>query len=1080
MVDYVSLDNLPLGEVNFSTGDKLGAQFTLENIVGSSMNSMRGVYTRDPYFNPSTFLDDNFDDEEEENQRKFALIHDSGSAEEAYSRLDVDAKFTRARDIRNTMGTWEGLWTGAIAGITDPIVLATTAVPILRAGLTFTGAAGRLATLGAAEQSAIEGVLHSQQRDRTLTESALNIGANAVLGGILGGVGSRFYRESAAYSTADGSLEQQSLISGVLTAEGDTYIGGFKAPKSRAELEVALQETDLVGRGIFNGIGSTALNPTGRVAAQQGSVEARVIMQELNGHDFLTGANLTGKTGTASTESVSTAVERTSGRFSGANLRALQVGYKDYVKESGRSLTSGLSKIVKGWDDFLNDVGTHYRAYDPDLPELTPQWARDLIPELEKINKGYEEHLIRIGAFDDVLIPAGKLKAKLMKAQDAEKAAKNKSTKARYKDEVEDLKAQLSLMERHNAGDLDATRKLISELHGEKRYLTQSHDVEKLRENRFDWLATMAVAERRWHDNRLATLGGEDTARGRVFKRKMDKMFKVRVAKDGTVIDEQSVRLNAIYDELRTSRDSFNLGGMNAVASQGRARQLRIDQTVAAPYLKGNYMDLQNAHYSAVLPNVEMRNRGLLPGSKEFNARTAQVRKEIDMMQEGATPKRIKELERIYDKIVKDVSDVQDIIQHRNYKNVTQFQRDIGFAITQFNATRQLGAMLIPSLGDVPGVVAKTGLKNIARAIKPFARRVRGLNLEAKEASELVGIVELVSALRMHALNNSAELGINQGTTARMMGRLSQAFYKATGILWWNQGMKEIAVIGWGDRMLKAAANPSKMSKADKMWLARDGWDEAKLAQLVDLHRRYPVKQDSTDMLNTGRIYEVWNSATVADRSALDADVRLADEYNATLLKHAERAVVTPGAGDFPSFITKHPFLKLLGQYKGFGAASINKTTIPMAQGMIAGDANMAFGFMGLTTLGATAYMLRQTMYDRDITENWQTLAYEGLLRGGALGLYSDGMAISQKMTQNWFGLGDALGIETPSRYYARGLLTDVLGPTAGLLEDTGYMVHAASGLARGEQLSESDKAKGARMLPFNNLFYLRAVLENY
>jgi len=119
-------------------------------------------------------------------------------------------------------------------------------------------------------------------------------------------------------------------------------------------------------------------------------------------------------------------------------------------------------------------------------------------------------------------------------------------------------------------------------------------------------------------------------------------------------------------------------------------------------------------------------------------------------------------------------------------------------------------------------------------------------------------------------------------------------------------------------------------------------------------------------------------------------------------------------------------------------------------------------------------------MYDREISENPQTLAYEGLLRGGALGLYSDGMAISQKMTQNWFGLGDQLGIETPSRYYARGLLTDVLGPTAGLAEDAGYMIHAASGLARGEQLSESDKAKGARMLPFNNLFYLRAVLENY
>ena len=311
---------------------------------------------------------------------------------------------------------------------------------------------------------------------------------------------------------------------------------------------------------------------------------------------------------------------------------------------------------------------------------------------------------------------------------------------------------------------------------------------------------------------------------------------------------------------------------------------------------------------------------------------------------------------------------------------------------------------------------------------------------------------------------------------------MSQQFYKATGILWWNQGMKEIAVLGWGDGLLRAASSPSTVSKADRLWMLRDGWDEAKLARLNEVYKVYGIKQtdgSTSRILDTGRIYREWSESTPETRAAMDEASQLANEYNATLLKHAERSVVTPGAGDFPSFITRHPFLKLLGQYKGFGAASINKTTIPMAQGIMMGDANMAFGFLGLVALGSGAYTLRQLMYDREISPNPQTLAYEGLLRGGALGLYSDGLAISQKMTQNWFGLGDAVGIETPSRYYARGLLTDVLGPTAGLIEDAGYSIHAASGLAKGEELSQSDMAKGARMIPFNNLFYLRAVLEN-
>ncbi len=82
--------------------------------------------------------------------------------------------------------------------------------------------------------------------------------------------------------------------------------------------------------------------------------------------------------------------------------------------------------------------------------------------------------------------------------------------------------------------------------------------------------------------------------------------------------------------------------------------------------------------------------------------------------------------------------------------------------------------------------------------------------------------------------------------------------------------------------------------------------------------------------------------------------------------------------------------------------------------------------------------------------------------------------------TNNWLGLGDKWGIEQPSRYYARGVLTDIFGPTAGLTEDIGYAIHAATGLATGESLSEADKAKGVRMLPFNNVFYLRAVLERF
>ena len=80
--------------------------------------------------------------------------------------------------------------------------------------------------------------------------------------------------------------------------------------------------------------------------------------------------------------------------------------------------------------------------------------------------------------------------------------------------------------------------------------------------------------------------------------------------------------------------------------------------------------------------------------------------------------------------------------------------------------------MLIPSFGDAAGIIAKTGLGNVGRTIKPLVKGIRNADIPARDASRMAGIVETVMASRMHALQNSAELGINQGTGARIMGRV--------------------------------------------------------------------------------------------------------------------------------------------------------------------------------------------------------------------------------------------------------------------------------------------------------------------
>ncbi|NDB66374.1 MAG: hypothetical protein EB165_07910 [Euryarchaeota archaeon] len=81
-------------------------------------------------------------------------------------------------------------------------------------------------------------------------------------------------------------------------------------------------------------------------------------------------------------------------------------------------------------------------------------------------------------------------------------------------------------------------------------------------------------------------------------------------------------------------------------------------------------------------------------------------------------------------------------------------------------------------------------------------------------------------------------------------------------------------------------------------------------------------------------------------------------------------------------------------------------------------------------------------------------------------------------MTNNFFGIGEAMGFQLPSRYFARGALTDLFGPTFGLLESGAAVTNVYSRAVSGEEVSKSEYMKAARIAPFNNLFYLRAAFS--
>jgi len=171
-----------------TVGEIAGAVFRQENIVGSFFTRTEGLpditkdnLDYDPY---SLFTEDEKSDETFVSHAMFA---DNNAELEA-----VRKQISKERTDRSIMA--KGGATSFVVGmpvmIADPISLLTiggAAVNTYRAGRGILKSAAVTGSLVGVESAVQEAALHSQQLTRTYGESAINISAGTLLGGILGG-----------------------------------------------------------------------------------------------------------------------------------------------------------------------------------------------------------------------------------------------------------------------------------------------------------------------------------------------------------------------------------------------------------------------------------------------------------------------------------------------------------------------------------------------------------------------------------------------------------------------------------------------------------------------------------------------------------------------------------------------------------------------------------------------------------------------------------------------------------------------------------------------------------------------------
>ena len=427
------------------------------------------------------------------------------------------------------------------------------------------------------------------------------------------------------------------------------------------------------------------------------------------------------------------------------------------------------------------------------------------------------------------------------------------------------------------------------------------------------------------------------------------------------------------------------------------------------------------------------------------------------LIKEATTEKQRNKLQNKRDADIRDLEAMRDRIRgtYRTPEDPNAFFVRAGRVLRDVNFMRMLGGMTLSAIPDLARPIAVNGLKPVARSIQAMVtapKRFKMARLEAKKAA--VGL-DMVLNSRMASLAEIGDIYARGTRFERSLRGVSDAFGKITLMSQWNTALKQFSGVVTQDRILeesvKWASGKINKNNIRRMASAGIGEDMAKrIAKQFEKHG-----DDGTIKLSNGHKWD--------DTGALET-------FRAAVLKDVDRTIITPGLGEKPLW-TSSETGKMIFQFKTFASAAHHKILLADLQNR---DLQALNGFLLSVALGSATYGLKMYVSDREVSTDPSKLIVESLDRSGAFGYLWDINNMMEKGTRGNFGVNSMLGAPPMSRYASRNVVGSLLGPSLGTAED---LIQITGGAASGE-FSKKELAKLRKMLPAQNLFYIRRLLN--
>lgn len=368
--------------------------------------------------------------------------------------------------------------------------------------------------------------------------------------------------------------------------------------------------------------------------------------------------------------------------------------------------------------------------------------------------------------------------------------------------------------------------------------------------------------------------------------------------------------------------------------------------------------------------------------------------------------------------------------------------------LRKYQTTRLLGGVTVSSLPDTAMHPFKHGLpRSISDGLIASAKNLEANKLAKDQLKDFaIGLELEQNTLLRNLTDPEFRIGVRQSKLEKAADTATDAFGKITLMTYWNNMHKRVAGHMSSARTFRSLAQGQKMKPKESLRLRQLGIDDAMAARISKQFKKYGQIEDGSYIGN----YHKWT-----DKEAKEV-------FGQATLSDVNSTILSPSRGDLPEAAIASELGKTIFQFKSFASTATNKLLI---SGIQRRDAEVLQGLIGLVSLGAQTYVIKEKIAGREANLEIDNLIREGISRSGVTGLFGDYVQ----------GLSNAfLGTQGSSRYAGRSIEGMFLGPSADIVKD---LAQASVNASDGE-ITDADANALKRMMPYSNIFYMRMLMQ--